>query len=238
MSEHAAFVRSILAAPDDDLPRLVYADFLDEHGDPRGEFIRVQLAIAALADEPRCDASLYGAGPPRARDRHDAGRLADLRARELRLLTAHIRTWVAPLGPAVTGVRFWRGFIDTVRCPAAAFLADGELWAESVAIRRLRLFAVAGSVDALAATPLLAPVRSMEVESGVGCEDVLLALARSPFAARLREVYLHGSVSDVAARAILHSPNLTGLTTFAATGRSRLSREAAYAMRRRFGGRW
>src|SRR5687768_9817811 len=30
MNDHTAFIRAILAAPDDDLPRLIYADFLDE----------------------------------------------------------------------------------------------------------------------------------------------------------------------------------------------------------------
>jgi uncharacterized protein (TIGR02996 family) len=31
MSNHAAFIRAICAAPADDLPRLVFADWLDEH---------------------------------------------------------------------------------------------------------------------------------------------------------------------------------------------------------------
>lgn len=46
MTDHATFLRAIIAAPDDDLPRLVYADYLDERGDPRGEFIRLQIALA------------------------------------------------------------------------------------------------------------------------------------------------------------------------------------------------
>src|SRR5262245_2593359 len=49
------FLAAIRAAPDDDTPRLVYADWLDEHGDPdRAEFIRVQVELARLAqDDPR-----------------------------------------------------------------------------------------------------------------------------------------------------------------------------------------
>ena len=45
---HAAFLQSIIAAPDDDAPRLVYADWLEEHGgEPeRAEFIRVQCELA------------------------------------------------------------------------------------------------------------------------------------------------------------------------------------------------
>lgn len=39
--------KAVLAAPDDDLPRLVYADRLDELGNhPRAEFIRLQIHVA------------------------------------------------------------------------------------------------------------------------------------------------------------------------------------------------
>src|SRR5579884_893933 len=49
LAEHEAFLRAIFDAPDDDTPRLVYADFLDEHGDPdRAELIRVQCQLAGL----------------------------------------------------------------------------------------------------------------------------------------------------------------------------------------------
>ena len=41
-----AFLRTILASPEDDAPRLVYADWLDENGDPdRAEFIRLQIRL-------------------------------------------------------------------------------------------------------------------------------------------------------------------------------------------------
>ena len=36
------FIQEILANQDDDTPRLIFADWLEERGDPRGEFIRVQ----------------------------------------------------------------------------------------------------------------------------------------------------------------------------------------------------
>lgn len=45
MITHPTLERAVLAAPDDDLPRLVYADWLDEHGEgERAEFIRIQCA--------------------------------------------------------------------------------------------------------------------------------------------------------------------------------------------------
>jgi uncharacterized protein (TIGR02996 family) len=49
MTDGLALVRSILAATGDDAPRLVYADWLEEHGQPeRAEFIRVQCELARL----------------------------------------------------------------------------------------------------------------------------------------------------------------------------------------------
>lgn len=46
---HAAFLRVICEAPWDDMPRLIYADWLTENGhEERAEFIRVQVEIAAL----------------------------------------------------------------------------------------------------------------------------------------------------------------------------------------------
>src|SRR5262245_55358117 len=41
MSDEDAFLRAIAAGPGDAAPRLVYADWLEEHGDPRAEYLRV-----------------------------------------------------------------------------------------------------------------------------------------------------------------------------------------------------
>ena len=43
-----AFFQAILETPDDDLPRLAYADWLEERGDPRGEFIHLQCRLARM----------------------------------------------------------------------------------------------------------------------------------------------------------------------------------------------
>jgi uncharacterized protein (TIGR02996 family) len=49
MSDEDALLAAIIAHPDEDTPRLVYADWLQEHGNPdRAEFIRVQCRLAAL----------------------------------------------------------------------------------------------------------------------------------------------------------------------------------------------
>ncbi len=91
MSEQDALLAAVCADPDTDLPRLVYADWLDDHGEPaRAEFIRLQCAPNPSADQHR-------------------------RADEL--LAAHYPVWVGPLArfePVFRDpgeVRFRRGFI-------------------------------------------------------------------------------------------------------------------------------
>ena len=45
--DETALLAAVCAAPEDDAPRLVMADWFDEHGDPeRAEFIRVQIQLA------------------------------------------------------------------------------------------------------------------------------------------------------------------------------------------------
>src|SRR5215211_1107475 len=81
------FLDDIVKNIDDDTPRLVYADWLEEQGrDERAEFIRVQVGRAR---RPEWDG-------------------AQLRLREQELLKLHAEEWLAEL-PAVEGAK-WEGF--------------------------------------------------------------------------------------------------------------------------------
>ncbi len=54
--EGAELLQRILEAPEDQGPRLVYADWLQQMGDPRGEFISVQCELSRQeAHEARLD---------------------------------------------------------------------------------------------------------------------------------------------------------------------------------------
>jgi uncharacterized protein (TIGR02996 family) len=54
MSTENAFLQAIHDNPEDDTTRLVYADFLEERGDPRGEFIRLEVELWTMSpDDPR-----------------------------------------------------------------------------------------------------------------------------------------------------------------------------------------
>jgi uncharacterized protein (TIGR02996 family) len=52
--EEGAFLRAIFKDPDDDGLRLIYADWLEEQGDPRGELVRLQCLLLNLGlTDPR-----------------------------------------------------------------------------------------------------------------------------------------------------------------------------------------
>lgn len=46
--EQHGLLRQIIVDPHDDTNRLIYADWLEDHGDPRAEFIRIQCELADL----------------------------------------------------------------------------------------------------------------------------------------------------------------------------------------------
>src|SRR4051812_48307025 len=57
--EREALVAAIAANPDDDTPRLIFADWLQEHGeDDRAEFIRLECELARRRLEYVTDSSL------------------------------------------------------------------------------------------------------------------------------------------------------------------------------------
>lgn len=137
----AALLAGILARPDDDTPRLVYADWLDEHEQhERAEFIRVQCELARLL------ARVEQAGFSNVR--HTGGPL-HARERELLADADRRREWArVPWGKGGKGdalcppsndalpqpdvvPHFRRGFVERVEVPALSWLFERYV-AESV----------------------------------------------------------------------------------------------------------
>lgn len=55
MDTEEVFLKAVIADPDDDAPRLIFADWLDEQGQgERAEFIKLQVELALGGGECRC----------------------------------------------------------------------------------------------------------------------------------------------------------------------------------------
>ncbi|MCI0462297.1 MAG: TIGR02996 domain-containing protein [Gemmataceae bacterium] len=107
MKQEEALLRAVLEDPDDEGVRLVYADWLEEHGEQaRAEFIRVQVELAQL---PPYD-------PPRF----------DLERRARQLLAGHEAEWAGALASMVMRWEFRRGLVEKVHLEADRFLASSD----------------------------------------------------------------------------------------------------------------
>jgi uncharacterized protein (TIGR02996 family) len=58
MTHDEAFLQDILAHPEDDTPRLIYADWLEEQDDPRGRYLRGEVELARLDFQDEACAAL------------------------------------------------------------------------------------------------------------------------------------------------------------------------------------
>lgn len=124
-----AILRSVCESPWDDTPRLVYADWCEENGEPeRAEFVRVQVELARFVPKPPCTAldhkTCTNAACVKWRLETD-----DLRRRERELLESLWGDMVAPIpfmGGSISGrdeITFARGFIHSIRLSWTDFLA-------------------------------------------------------------------------------------------------------------------
>jgi uncharacterized protein (TIGR02996 family) len=174
MGPREPFLRAIIEAPDDDTPRLIYADWLDEHGDEaRAEFIRVQCSLEGMPADDR--------------------RRPKLQRREKELLAQYGWAWAEELGDEVSEWAFRRGFVERVEMrlemPCEKIL--GVL--QKAPIRHIRdtsQFCDLSSV--VAALPHLQRLTGLEFWGLYAIDDALLAkILKSPHLANLCTLILH-----------------------------------------------
>jgi uncharacterized protein (TIGR02996 family) len=197
MSDEEALLAAILAHPDEDTPRLMYADWLDEHGQPeRAEFIRIQCA-----PEPNAN---------------DQGRMFELEE-------WYRSKWVAGL-PQGTSLEweFRRGFPEWVNGYGWLFLQHYEAIAGVVWVRSLTITGMTGSQtqDFVSRTwnpqwielELQAQVLSRRFQSVDESTATIVAVANCPQIARLRLLrFSLFRLSATAVRTLVSSPHLDNL---------------------------
>jgi uncharacterized protein (TIGR02996 family) len=252
MSAEAVFLQVIHDHPHDDAPRLVYADWLEERGDPRAEFIRLQITLAGMPDDdPRRDEAFERADelvgrhgkawcaavPRRFRDCRSFDRGFCRPAR--RLTTAGFRR----LRPeAFRGAPLWA--VGLRRSPG-----DGDRWAGSSNLRfvsALDLFSQGvgdSAVEALAANPHAVHLADLDLSANRLTGRSLVALADSPHLGRLALLDLSGNscgavpeFDEASVTAFCRSPRLARLR-LVVMDPCRLSRPSWERLLDRFGGR-
>jgi uncharacterized protein (TIGR02996 family) len=172
MTPEEAFLQAVRESPDDDGPRLMFADWLEEHGDARGEFIHVQIELS--------------------RDDFPESQRSTLQARERALLEEYRWHWEQPLIGLVASCVFHRGFIEEVSLDAGAFLERAPVLFARAPIRTARLSRAADRIVELAASVHLERLTGLALPSGPGALGPTGAwyLADSPHLAELRSLDL------------------------------------------------
>jgi uncharacterized protein (TIGR02996 family) len=207
VSDRDAFLAAIHDAPEDDAPRLVFADWLDENGEPeRAEFIRIQVEMW------------------RERERHEhvTPKLDELFLRQKELF---ICPWADAAKQCGAGAisTYSRGFPDVLFAPAAVFVEQANNVAVWIGPKtRVHLRECHGMLAAVAREPGLAYVRNLTLGTGWREEEFtdedVVALFKSKFLTNLREFRFERSthsrpLSSKVAIAIAGALWLPGLRT-------------------------
>jgi uncharacterized protein (TIGR02996 family) len=188
---HQAFLQAIIEHPDDDAPRLVYADWLDDHGDPeRAEFIRLQCQLARAFDP-------------------------GLAQREKELLDAHGARFRKPFAERHR-VQFHRGFISDATITATELDRRGAYFFRKAPLQTLRLGYEESDANPtlftrLAHRPWLAQLRMLSLDGHAIGEEEGRALFASPHLAGLRALVLGEGDANAGMVEVLGGSALTGL---------------------------
>ena len=200
MSTETELLAAVLARPDEDTPRLAYADWLDDHADSlagrdpkearaRAEFIRLQIACEGRDDDPD---------------------LADARDRAADLQKRYGSNWRPD---AQYGWGFHRGFAERPFVPLDTFCALADQLFAIAPVRRAEFPSTDGACAKLADCAHLPRLRALglhSVQNEIGAVCQLLA---SPRLGGLRELKLSWMTQDAPAlaRAVAESEALAGL---------------------------
>jgi uncharacterized protein (TIGR02996 family) len=194
--EDRAFLEAIRESPEDDTPRLVFADWLEDHGDPaRATFIRVQCELARRPDEAR---------------------RAQLAAQERDLLVANRAAWLGPLHKELHWghCTFRRGFPEDLAIRPKTIVKLAEEFDCRVPAGRVRLYRGFGdpAMKALADCPSLGWVAGLKYEYPRVVEAGLEMVGTSPNFTHLAELFVRGAeFSTSGLLALTTSPHRTAL---------------------------
>ena len=182
-----ALLAEIIEHSDDDGPRLVYADKLVEAGDPRGEFIQIQCAIAA------------------------GNRDVSLLRREQALLARYGARWIKELKPGVVSGTFCRGFLQDLHVKPRKFFRHANSILTRTPVTGLCVFGLAQKrVASLVDLPQLSSLRRLMVaECRIGANGLSTMLA-SPVLAGVTDLSLRDINLDTL-EPLHHWHKLTGL---------------------------
>src|SRR6185437_13880715 len=173
MELEQVFLKMIRLRPGSCADRLVYADWLIDQGNPRGEFMHCQLQARRLPS-----------GSPRR---------LDLEAQIHDLLLRHEADWLGPLLDAIGNWEWRAGLLDWVTVAADVFLANAARWLPALPLLGVQLRKVRPCVADLARCEQLAYLNGLYLGDNDLTDNDLDALLRSPHLKQVRSLFLQSN---------------------------------------------
>lgn len=189
-SDQERFLTEILANPADRDVRLVFADWLEEQGNARGELIRLQIQLEKM----------------KASDRG----YATLRKKERALFNEY-----PPYGdrPGISGWEYRAGFVEKIEMTLTAFLRNATEVFEHSPVQHVTLKAKSKKLDRIAQMPELSRLRSIELRSNELGNAGLRTLLSSPHLTNLESLTIYSNgISNEGVTFLSQLPNLKSLT--------------------------
>ena len=219
MSGDDAFLQAICENPEDDTHRLIYADWLEDRGDPdglaRAEFIRLQYLLAGHGTREQFQ-------------------------RESELLGIHKEKWLSGSQVTLAEWAFERGFLARAKADVRSLLVDVETFLKGHPLQHLSLFwgLVApqervADLRRLCSFPALGKLVSLDLTGATLGSAGAEILASSNNLGRLTTLTLPGNhVGDAGLRALAGSPLLTQLEVLDLSNNDVTNRGVASLIRR------
>jgi uncharacterized protein (TIGR02996 family) len=137
LAEREGLLRAVIEAPADDGPRLVYADWLEDNGEPeRAEFIRIQIAMHRHETAPAINVNTYIV---RSRRLMMTGRVAELLDSHGYFWVNDPREWPISMVLGKDCVTFRRGFVEEWRMRLADWLDHGPVLVKRHPLARMEV---------------------------------------------------------------------------------------------------
>ena len=180
------FLQTILTRPDDDEPRLLYADWLSEAGNPLGEFIRLQCQPG------HC-------GPEKSN-------------RERALLSQHRSQWTQAICEIAHWCAFQRGFVEEIAITDVNLIKHAVRLLQSAPVRDIHMSNHGARLDVLPALPFLQHTLFLDISAQRLGDEGLESLTDAPMLTHVHGLNLGSCcITDQGLEALYDSTNTGNL---------------------------
>jgi uncharacterized protein (TIGR02996 family) len=241
-TEVEAFLKRILAYPDDDAPRLIFADWLEEQASSlnsrnqavssqgsewspeRGRFIRIQIALSRFKEEETRESELTGLSK-----RDNA--FNDYSEEEHKLFNRFEADWIAPFHGLATGPEFRRGFVEKLNVDARNLVLHEHTLFSATPLRHICLMNVGDCLPGVFLCSCLSRLAGLTINHSRIGTPLARAIAHAEHLAGLKKLHLtSNNFDDDSIHHLVSSPLLANLEELDLSDNEKMGETSARAL--------